>query len=99
MSAEDWKSHTPLALAKDKEAEGMKRFENPGIRPEFVRQSDIIFSNVPPELLLGFALNANVNLWEWINRPFDTPPETLPDQLELFALDSISAAQIVPSQT
>src|SRR5215831_632991 len=28
-------------------------------------------------------------LWEWINRPFDTPPETPPDQLELFDLDSI----------
>jgi len=28
-------------------------------------------------------------LWEWINRPFDTPPETPPEQLELFDLDSI----------
>jgi hypothetical protein len=28
-------------------------------------------------------------LWEWINRPFDTPPETPPQQLELFHLDSI----------
>ena len=28
-------------------------------------------------------------LWEWINRPFDTPPESPPDQLELFDLDSI----------
>ena len=28
-------------------------------------------------------------LSEWINRPFDTPPETPPDQLELFDLDSI----------
>ena len=27
-------------------------------------------------------------LWEWINRPFDTPPETPPEQLELFDLDS-----------
>jgi hypothetical protein len=29
-------------------------------------------------------------LWDWINRPYDTPPETPPDQLELFDLDSIS---------
>jgi hypothetical protein len=29
------------------------------------------------------------SLWEWINRPFDTPPETPPEQLELFDLDSI----------
>ena len=39
--------------------------------------------------LLRWNLFTYRNLWEWINRPFDTPPETPPDQLELFDLDSI----------
>ena len=34
--------------------------------------------------------NSWVLFREWINRSFDTPPETPPDQLELFAWDSIS---------
>jgi IS4 transposase len=40
--------------------------------------------------LLRWNLFTYRSLWEWINRPFDTPPETPPDQLELFDLDSIS---------
>ena len=39
--------------------------------------------------LLRWNLFTYRNLWEWINRPFDTPPETPADQLELFDLDSI----------
>jgi IS4 transposase len=39
--------------------------------------------------LLRWNLFTYRNLWEWINRPFDTPPETPPDQLALFDLDSI----------
>jgi len=39
--------------------------------------------------LLRWNLFSYRCLWEWINRPFDTPPETPPDQLELFDLDSI----------
>jgi len=33
------------------------------------------------------------DLWEWINRPFDTPRECLPIQGELFDLDSILRSQ------
>jgi IS4 transposase len=40
--------------------------------------------------LLRWNLFTYRSLREWINRPFDTPPETPPDQLELFDLDSIS---------
>ena len=61
MSTQNWKSHTPLAWAKEKEREGLNRFDNPQIGPEFIRQVEIIFPNVPPELLMGFALNAKVN--------------------------------------
>jgi hypothetical protein len=39
--------------------------------------------------LLRWNLFTYRHLWDWINRPFDTPPETPPDQLELFDLDSI----------
>lgn len=39
--------------------------------------------------LLRWNLFTYRHLWEWINRPFDTPPQTPPDQLELFDLDSI----------
>ena len=39
--------------------------------------------------LLRWNLFSYRNLWEWLNRPFDTPPET-PDQLQL-QLDSILA--------
>jgi Domain of unknown function (DUF4372)/Transposase DDE domain len=39
--------------------------------------------------LLRWNLFTYRNLWEWINRPFDTPPQTPLDQLELFDLDSI----------
>jgi Domain of unknown function (DUF4372)/Transposase DDE domain len=41
--------------------------------------------------LLRWNLFTYRNLWEWINRPFDTPPESPPDQPELFDLDSIAA--------
>jgi hypothetical protein len=40
--------------------------------------------------LLRWNLFTYRDLWAWINRPFATPPETPPDQLELFDLDSIS---------
>jgi hypothetical protein len=39
--------------------------------------------------LLRWNLFTYRHLWEWINRPFDTPPQTPPDQLELFDWDSI----------
>ena len=39
--------------------------------------------------LLRWNLFTYRHLWEWINRPFDTPPQSPPDQLELFDLDSI----------
>jgi hypothetical protein len=40
--------------------------------------------------LLRWNLFTYRSLWAWINRPFNTLPETPPDQLELFDLDSIS---------
>jgi hypothetical protein len=39
--------------------------------------------------LLRWNLFTYRSLWEWISCPFDTPPETPPEQLELFDLDSI----------
>jgi hypothetical protein len=39
--------------------------------------------------LLRWNLFTYRHLWERINRPFDTPPQTPPDQLELFDWDSI----------
>ena len=39
--------------------------------------------------LLRWNLFSYRNLWEWINRPFDTPPESPGIQGELFDLDSI----------
>jgi hypothetical protein len=33
--------------------------------------------------LLRWNLFTYRHLWEWINRPFDTPPQTPPDQLDL----------------
>src|SRR6476469_3574010 len=44
--------------------------------------------------LLRWNLFSYRDLWEWINRPFDTPPEAPAAQGELFDLDSI-----LPSQT
>jgi hypothetical protein len=44
--------------------------------------------------LLRWNLFSYRDLWEWINRPFDTPPEAPATQGELFDLDSI-----LPSQT
>ncbi len=44
--------------------------------------------------LLRWNLFSCRDLCEWINRPFDTPPESLAIQGELFDLDSI-----LPSQT
>jgi hypothetical protein len=41
--------------------------------------------------LLRWNLFTYRSLWEWINRPFDTPPESPPLQGELFDLDSIPA--------
>jgi hypothetical protein len=41
--------------------------------------------------LLRWNLFAYRDLWQWINRPFDTPPESPPLQPELFDLDSSPA--------
>jgi hypothetical protein len=43
--------------------------------------------------LLRWNLFSYRDLWEWINRPFDTPPESPPIQGELFHLDSILRSQ------
>jgi Transposase DDE domain/Domain of unknown function (DUF4372) len=40
--------------------------------------------------LLRWNLFTYRDLWEWINRPYDTPPESLALQSELFNLDSSS---------
>lgn len=39
--------------------------------------------------LLRWNLFTHRYLWDWINRPYDTPPESPPFQSELFDLDSI----------
>jgi hypothetical protein len=39
--------------------------------------------------LLRWNLFTYRHLWQWINRPYDTPPESLMSQSELFNLDSI----------
>ena len=44
--------------------------------------------------LLRWNLFSYRDLWEWINRPFDTPPESPAIQGELFDLDSILRSQI-----
>jgi hypothetical protein len=43
--------------------------------------------------LLRWNLFSYRDLWEWINRPFDTPPESPAIQGELFDLDSILRSQ------
>ena len=43
--------------------------------------------------LLRWNLFSYRDLWEWINRPFDTPPESPLTQGELFNLDSILRRQ------
>jgi hypothetical protein len=43
--------------------------------------------------LLRWNLFSYRDLWEWINRPFDTPPESPLAQGELFDLDSIWRSQ------
>ena len=43
--------------------------------------------------LLRWNLFSYRDLWEWINRPFDTPPESPAIQGELFDLDSMMAGQ------
>ena len=43
--------------------------------------------------LLRWNLFSYRDLWEWINRPFDTPPESPAIQGELFDLDSILGGQ------
>jgi IS4 transposase len=43
--------------------------------------------------LLRWNLFSYRDLWEWINRPFDTPPESPAIQGELFDLDSILGSQ------
>jgi len=44
--------------------------------------------------LLRWNLFTYRNLWEWINRPYDTPPESALSQGELFELDSMPRHQI-----
>ena len=44
--------------------------------------------------LLRWNLFSYRDLWEWINRPFDTPTESLAIPGEFFDLDSM-----LPSQT
>jgi len=43
--------------------------------------------------LLRWNLFTYRNLWEWINRPYDTPPESALSQGELFELDSMRGHQ------
>ena len=43
--------------------------------------------------LLRWNLFTYRNLWEWINRPYDTPPESALSQGELFELDSMPGHQ------
>jgi hypothetical protein len=43
--------------------------------------------------LLRWNLFSYRDLWEWINHPFDTPPESPGIQGELFDLDSILRSQ------
>lgn len=43
--------------------------------------------------LLRWNLFTYRNLWEWINRPYDTPPESALSQSELFILDSMPGHQ------
>jgi hypothetical protein len=43
--------------------------------------------------LLRWNLFTYRNLWEWINRPYDTPPESALSQGELFELDSMAGHQ------
>jgi len=43
--------------------------------------------------LLRWNLFSYRDLWEWLNRPFDTPPESPAIQGELFDLDSMMAGQ------
>lgn len=43
--------------------------------------------------LLRWNLFSYRNLWEWINRPYDTPPESALSQGELFELDSMPGLQ------
>jgi hypothetical protein len=43
--------------------------------------------------LLRWNLFTYRNLWEWINRPYDTPPQSALSQGELFELDSMPGHQ------
>jgi hypothetical protein len=43
--------------------------------------------------LLRWNLFTYRNLWEWINRPYDTPPESALSQGELCELDSMPGHQ------
>jgi hypothetical protein len=43
--------------------------------------------------LLRWNLFTYRDLWEWINRPYDTPPEFSVSQGELFELDSMQGFQ------
>jgi hypothetical protein len=43
--------------------------------------------------LLRWNLFTYRNLWQWINRPYDTPPESALSQGELFELDSMPGHQ------
>jgi hypothetical protein len=43
--------------------------------------------------LLRWNLFTYRNLWEWINRPYDTPPESALSLGELFELDSMPGHQ------
>ena len=43
--------------------------------------------------LLRWNLFTYRNLWEWINRPYDTPPESALSQGQLFELDSMPGHQ------
>jgi hypothetical protein len=43
--------------------------------------------------LLRWNLFTYRNLWQWINRPYDTPPESVLSQGELFELDSMPGHQ------
>ncbi len=58
-SLEKHHRNSPEAWAEDHVAEGLQRFGDFG--NEFRRQCGIVFPGVPPELLMGFALNGGVS--------------------------------------
>ncbi len=51
----EYRSSLPSVWGAGKRRDGIDRFNDFGV--EFIRQSNIIFPGVPPELIMGFAMN------------------------------------------